>query len=74
MIFLNVLPRRTLHSRSSTIDSYGDYLFAITMDIYHELGEFPSKCENEDLGGLEWGKMLDESKRSFINTIRIELY
>jgi len=30
-----------LHSSSSTIDSYGDYLFAISMDIYQELSEDP---------------------------------
>jgi len=24
-----------------TIDSYGDYLFSISMDIYHELSEYP---------------------------------
>jgi len=35
------LPRRTLHSSSSNIDSYGDYLLAITTDIYHELSEYP---------------------------------
>jgi len=30
-----------LHSSSSALDSYVDYLFAITMDIYHELSEYP---------------------------------
>jgi len=25
---------------SSTISSYGDYLFSITIDIYHELSEY----------------------------------
>jgi len=31
----------TKNSRSFTIDSYWDYLFAISMDIYHELSEYP---------------------------------
>jgi len=30
------------HTSSFTIDSYGDYLFPITMDIYHELNEYPN--------------------------------
>jgi len=30
----------TVHS-SSTIDSYGDYLFAISMEIYHKISEDP---------------------------------
>jgi len=33
--FLKFLPRRTLHSCSFTIDSCGDYVFAITIGIYH---------------------------------------
>jgi len=38
--FFEFLTRRTLHSSSSSIDSYGDYLFAIFMEIYHELSEY----------------------------------
>jgi len=37
--FFEFLPLRTLHSSSSTIDSYGDYILAITIDISHELSE-----------------------------------
>jgi len=29
-----------LHSRLSNIDSDGDYLFTISVDIYHELSEY----------------------------------
>jgi len=34
-----IFTRRTLHSSLPTIDSYGNYLFA--MDIYQELSEDP---------------------------------
>jgi|GEM_PF-6016161 len=30
-----------LHFSSSTTDSYGDYLFAISIEIYHELNKVP---------------------------------
>jgi len=30
-----------LQSSSSSIVSYGDYLFAISIDIYYELSEYP---------------------------------
>jgi len=39
--FMEFLQGRTLHSSSSNIDSYGDYLFAISIDIYRELSEYP---------------------------------
>jgi len=40
-ICFRVFLRTTLHSTSSNIDSYGHYLYAIFMDIYHELSEYP---------------------------------
>jgi len=39
--YIWIFKRRTFHSSSSNTDSYGDYLFAISMDIYHEFSEFP---------------------------------
>jgi len=30
-----------LHNSLYNIDSYGDYIFAIAMEIYHELSEYP---------------------------------
>jgi len=39
--FLNLYhEERCTVSSSSTIHSYGDYLFSISMDIYHEFSEY----------------------------------
>jgi len=41
MIFFEFFTRGTMHSTSSTINSYGDYLFAISTGIYRELSDDP---------------------------------
>jgi len=38
--FFEFLPRTKLHSSSTSIDSYVDYLIAISMDNYPELSEY----------------------------------
>jgi len=38
-LLCNVL-KINLNFHTNTIDSYGDYLFAIIMDIYHEFSEY----------------------------------
>jgi len=47
-----LLLRRTLQSSSSTIGSYGDYFSATSMEINHELNEYPEKFLNPRQG---WG-------------------
>jgi len=39
-INLNFHTTNVAQYSSTTIDSYGDYLFAITVEIYHELSEY----------------------------------
>jgi len=41
IFFFEFLPRRALQRSSFTIDSYGEYLFAISMDIYKKLSVGP---------------------------------
>jgi len=40
-IDLNFHTKNVAQCSLSDIDSYGDYLFTISMDIYHELSEYP---------------------------------
>jgi len=39
--YYNYLKRYNLHTNNFTIDSNEDYLFVISMGIYHELSEYP---------------------------------
>jgi len=36
-----IFMRRTVHCSSTNIGPYGEYLFAISIDVYRELSEYP---------------------------------